>query len=127
MRLHGGFNPNRTFILDFIFLVELIPVAPQIAPFTIGDAPANWGEQISVTCSVLKGDRPIDITWSLNGEQITRDSHPDIDISRSGKMISLLSIDSVTARHAGEYTCVASNMAGSISRSAELSVNGTRR
>ena len=78
-------------------------------------------------CSVIKGDRPIEITWSLNGEEITPQSHPDISISRTGKMISVLSIDSVTAGHAGEYTCVASNMAGSSSQSAQLSVNGIQR
>lgn len=103
----------------------MLTVAPQIAPFTIGEEPANWGEQISVICSVLKGDSPIEITWSLNSEHITLETHPDISISRTGKMISLLSIDSVTAHHAGEYTCVASNMAGSISRTADLAVNGT--
>lgn len=102
----------------------LFLVAPQIAPFSINEEPANWGEQISAVCSVLKGDPPIEIRWSLNGEPITRSSHPDITITKTGKKNSLLVIDSVTAHHAGEYTCVASNLVGSVSRSAELSVNG---
>lgn len=100
-------------------------VAPQIAPFSIGDEPANWGEQVSAMCSVLKGDQPIEIRWSLNSQPITRRSHPDVTITKTGKMISLLSIDAVTAQHAGEYSCEASNQAGSTSRSASLSVNGT--
>ncbi|XP_051153599.1 cell adhesion molecule Dscam2 isoform X24 [Leptopilina boulardi] len=100
-----------------------VMVAPQITPFSIGDGPANWGDQTSVICSVIKGDRPIEITWSLNGKEITLESHPDISISRTGPMISLLSIDSVTARHAGEYSCMASNLVGFVSRSAELTVN----
>ncbi|XP_031772557.1 Down syndrome cell adhesion molecule-like protein Dscam2 isoform X14 [Apis florea] len=100
-----------------------VMVAPQIAPFSINEEPANWGEQISAVCSVLKGDPPIEIRWSLNGEPITRASHPDITITKTGKKNSLLVIDSVTAHHAGEYTCVASNLVGSVSRSAELSVN----
>lgn len=104
---------------------QMILVAPQITPFSIGDGPANWGDQTSVICSVIKGDRPIEITWSLNGKEITLESHPDISISRTGPMISLLSIDSVTARHAGEYSCMASNLVGFVSRSAELTVNGT--
>lgn len=101
-------------------------VAPQIAPFTIGEEPANWGEQVSAICSVLKGDQPIEIRWSLNSQPIDRHSFSDISITKSGKMISLLSIDSVSAQHAGEYTCEASNQAGGTSRSATLVVNGTQ-
>ncbi|XP_029035504.2 Down syndrome cell adhesion molecule-like protein Dscam2 isoform X16 [Osmia bicornis bicornis] len=100
-----------------------VMVAPQIAPFSIGEEPANWGEQVSAICSVLKGDSPIEIQWSLNGEAVTRATHPDITVTKSGKKTSVLSIDSVTARHAGEYTCVASNLVGSVSRSAVLAVN----
>ncbi|XP_076544970.1 Down syndrome cell adhesion molecule 1 isoform X40 [Osmia lignaria lignaria] len=100
-----------------------VMVAPQIAPFSIGEEPANWGEQVSAICSVLKGDSPIEIQWSLKGEAITRATHPDISVTKNGKKISVLSIDSVTARHAGEYTCVASNLVGSVSRSAVLAVN----
>ena len=99
---------------------------PIIAPFNIGEEPANWGEQVSATCTVLKGDKPIRIHWTLNNESITPLNHPDIAITRSGKMISLLSIDSVAAHHAGEYTCVASNKAGNSKRSALLVVNGTK-
>lgn len=100
-------------------------VPPQVAPVTIGDEPANWGEQVSATCNVLKGDNPIEIQWTLNGEAITITSHPDINISTNGKKISFLVIDSVSAHHAGDYTCIATNLAGSSSRSATLAVNGT--
>ncbi|XP_063975858.1 cell adhesion molecule Dscam1 isoform X3 [Diachasmimorpha longicaudata] len=100
-----------------------VMVAPQIVPFSIGEEPANWGEQVSAMCSVLKGDQPIEIRWSLNSEPITHQSHSDITITKSGKMISLLSIDAVTAQHAGEYTCEASNQAGGVSHSATLVVN----
>ncbi|XP_020284785.1 Down syndrome cell adhesion molecule-like protein Dscam2 isoform X14 [Pseudomyrmex gracilis] len=100
-----------------------VMVAPQIAPFSISEEPANWGEQVSAICSILKGDLPIEIQWSLNGEQITRLTHPDVIVTSTGKKTSVLTIESVTARHAGEYSCVASNLVGSVSRSAILSVN----
>jgi len=92
-------------------------------PFDIGDEPANWGDTITVTCTVLKGDHPIQIEWAHNGEPISRD-HPDISIVSTSKRVSLLTIDAVTARHAGEYTCTASNVAGGTSYSASLAVNG---
>lgn len=98
------------------------PVAPQIFPFSFGDEPTNSGEAMSATCSIMKGDFPMDITWALNGEPITPE-HSDITISNS-KRLSVLAIDAVAARHAGEYTCTASNKAGATSHSAALAVNG---
>lgn len=102
--------------------MELI-VSPQIAPFIISEEPANWGDTITATCTVLKGDYPIDIEWSLNGELINRD-HTDITIVNTSKRVSLLTIEAVSARHAGEYTCSASNVAGGTSYSVPLAVNG---
>lgn len=100
-----------------------LPVAPQIAPFVIGEEPANWGDTVTATCTVIKGDYPIEIEWALNGKPIVS-SYPDISIVSTSKRVSLLTIDSVSASHAGEYTCTASNAAGGTSCSASLAVNG---
>lgn len=102
----------------------MVAVAPQIAPFVITEEPANWGDSISVVCAILKGDLPIEITWALNGEPISRD-RSDINILATTRKNSILSIESVAARHAGEYACSASNKAGATSHSATLAVNGT--
>ncbi|XP_018361981.1 PREDICTED: Down syndrome cell adhesion molecule-like protein Dscam2 [Trachymyrmex cornetzi] len=99
-----------------------VMVAPQIAPFDIAEEPANWGDSISVVCAILKGDLPIEITWALNGEPI-RPDRSDINILATTRKNSILSIESVAARHAGEYTCSASNKAGATSYSAALTVN----
>ncbi|XP_044595809.1 Down syndrome cell adhesion molecule-like protein Dscam2 isoform X6 [Cotesia glomerata] len=99
-----------------------VMVAPLIAPFVMGDEPANWGDTVTATCTVIKGDRPIEIEWALNGDPISNHNFPDISIG-TGKSVSLLTIDGVTARHAGEYTCSASNAAGGTSYSASLIVN----
>lgn len=96
-----------------------------MGPVSLGDEPVNWGEQVSATCNVLKGDNPIDIHWTLNGQLIDQKNQPDIHVSMSGKKLSLLVIDSVAAHHAGEYTCIAKNLAGTSSRSTVLAVNGT--
>lgn len=73
----------------------------------------------------MKGDLPIDVSWALNGEPITRENHGDVSISNTSKRVSLITIEAVSARHAGEYTCTASNAAGATSYSATLAVNGT--
>lgn len=79
-----------------------------------------------MVCAILKGDLPIEITWALNGEPI-RPDRSDINILATTRKNSILSIESVAARHAGEYTCSASNKAGATSYSATLAVNGTSR
>ncbi|CAL7934266.1 unnamed protein product [Xylocopa violacea] len=98
-----------------------VMVAPEIAPFVISEKPANWGDTVTATCTMLKGDSPIQIEWALNGEPISHD-YPDISIATS-RRVSLLTIDAVTASHAGEYTCMASNAAGGTSFTATLAVN----
>ncbi|XP_031772544.1 Down syndrome cell adhesion molecule-like protein Dscam2 isoform X9 [Apis florea] len=98
-----------------------VMVAPEIAPFVISEKPANWGDTVTATCTMLKGDSPIQIEWALNGEPISHD-YSDISIATS-RRVSLLTIDAVTASHAGEYTCTASNAAGGTSFTATLAVN----
>ncbi|XP_026295718.1 Down syndrome cell adhesion molecule isoform X38 [Apis mellifera] len=100
-----------------------VMVAPQIAPFSIGDEPANWGEAVSAVCTIVKGDLPIELAWALNGEPISANDRPDITISSTGKRVSLMTIEAVSGSHAGEYTCTASNAAGATSYSATLAVN----
>ncbi|XP_029665489.1 Down syndrome cell adhesion molecule-like protein Dscam2 isoform X3 [Formica exsecta] len=99
-----------------------VMVAPQILPFAFGDEPASWGELVSITCSVTKGDQPIEITWAFNGTSVdSRDS--DVVIGSTNRKNSVLTIESVAARHAGDYTCTASNRVGATTHTAHLAVN----
>lgn len=75
---------------------------------------------MSTSCQVSKGDLPMDISWFFNGKPFDLQ---DVSVS-TNKRLSVLAIESVLARHAGEYTCVASNLAGTASRSVALTVNG---
>lgn len=96
-------------------------VAPQITPFEFGEEPINSGDMASVFCSVNKGDIPLNITWTLNNQSV---AIIGISVLRTNKRISQLSIDDVRADHAGEYTCLASNLAGTTKHSAYLNING---
>ncbi|XP_076173909.1 Down syndrome cell adhesion molecule 1 isoform X46 [Ptiloglossa arizonensis] len=108
-----------------------VMVAPQLAPFVFGDEAANAGEMATVQCAAIKGDLPLRIVWSLNGRPIdvgrVSGGHgydtADIVVTRGSKRISTLTIDSVAARHAGEYKCTATNAAGSAAHTSVLSVN----
>nr|XP_033326678.1 Down syndrome cell adhesion molecule-like protein Dscam2 isoform X45 [Megalopta genalis] len=99
-----------------------VMVSPQIAPISFGDETVNAGDLVSVQCVVTKGDSPLEITWTFDSQPI-RPDRMDVVVSSSGKRVKQLTIESVAARHAGEYTCVASNAAGSTSHSAKLDVN----
>ncbi|KRF98095.1 uncharacterized protein Dwil_GK22019, isoform BF [Drosophila willistoni] len=94
---------------------------PKLAPFDFGEAPANFEDSVSVNCLVSSGDLPIDIEWLFNGEPINFAS--GIAVLRGGKRTSVLTIDSVHAGHAGNYSCKAKNKASSSQYSAALIVN----
>lgn len=113
-----------SFSNHILYLLFRIAVSPQIAPISFGEEPVNAGDLVSVQCVVTKGDFPLEITWIFDSRPI-QSYHGDVIVSDTGKRVKQLIIDSVAARHAGEYTCVASNVAGSTSYSAMLDVNGT--
>lgn len=96
---------------------------PQILPFTFGDEPINAGEMTSVTCAVIKGDLPIEINWYLNEESI-KSNERSFFISQTSKRTSMLNIESIHAKHAGAYKCVANNSAGFAEIKSILTVNG---
>lgn len=78
---------------------------------------------VSAQCVISQGDFPLNITWLFNGNKI--DYTMGFSVGQMNKRISLLSIDSADAVHAGKYTCLAENSAGSDRYSTRLDVNGT--
>lgn len=91
-------------------------------PFTFGENPLEASQSSTVQCSVTTGDLPLSIEWLFNGRNIN--DVDDIIIAKISKRASALSIESVDARHAGNYTCMGRNAAGNASFIAELLVNG---
>lgn len=106
-----------------IILCTLFLVAPLIHPFNFGEESVNEGDGVSVQCTVSKGDYPLNITWNLNGNPVSKSD--GILINRASKRVSTLSIDYVVESQAGNYTCVATNNAATVSYTAKLAVNGT--
>ncbi|XP_073989893.1 Down syndrome cell adhesion molecule 1 isoform X44 [Rhodnius prolixus] len=98
-----------------------VMVLPKVAPFSFGDEPVEADQFVSVMCSVIHGDLPINITWEFNGRPI--DSGSDVTITFTGKRMSTLSIDSVTGHHVGNYSCIGSNKAGFNKHTSLLLVN----
>lgn len=91
-------------------------------PFQLDEA-VFAGESIQLNCFVAKGDSPIEIKWVFNDD--TNLSNLKIVTAKVNDKTSLLTIYSVTGRHSGNYTCIASNAAGVSQHTAYLHVNGT--
>jgi hypothetical protein len=68
---------------------------------------------------------PLTITWSVHGEESS--SHQGISTMKIGARASLLTIAAATASHSGEYSCHATNHAGTVVHSATVNVHGTSR
>ncbi|XP_066244769.1 cell adhesion molecule Dscam1 isoform X33 [Euwallacea similis] len=98
-----------------------VMVAPQILPFSFGEESVNSGDPASLNCLVHKGDLPLNISWLHNNSTIHQEF--GITLIPTGKKGSSLTIDSVSADHAGEYSCIALNRAGFDRHSAVLNVN----
>ena len=101
-------------------------VAPIITPFSFDDEAMNAGDLVVIQCSAAKGDSPMILSWYFHGHQVTSDQS-GISINKLGDRISVLSIQSVTAGHNGDYTCSAKNLAGTANYTATLTVNGSNR
>ena len=106
-------------LFDLILFPFLEP--PVIAPFSFSPV-VNTGVFAQLTCVVSQGDLPITISWSLKGQELN--SGPSITSNMLGQRVSMLVIASVDYTHIGEYTCRATNGAGSVTHSAALNVNG---
>lgn len=111
------------FIFPFCFPLPMSKVPPQITPFDFDEEPANVGEMSTVTCLVAKGDLPLDIFWSLNAVPIVSGEH-SFTVLRVNARTSVLSVDSLDARHRGVVKCLASNVAGRADHQSLLLVNG---
>ena len=83
---------------------------------------------MSATCTVTKGDLPIHIWWTLSDTYFENErnlsTNDGVVILKNGQKLSLLNIESVKARHRGNYTCYAKNKAGISQYSATLAING---
>lgn len=96
-------------------------VPPKIDPFNF---PTNIqeGVRVHVTCAVSQGDAPVKIQWLKDGRPLkvgeaTTHQIDAFDLS--------LKIERALKAHEGNYTCVASNDAATISHTAPLLVHGT--
>ncbi|XP_049512994.1 Down syndrome cell adhesion molecule-like protein 1 homolog [Dermacentor silvarum] len=94
---------------------------PKLVPFSFPKE-QQIGAAVAVTCIASRGTQPLLLTWLKNGLPINpRGNAAPKMLSAS---ISALTIDRVDADDVANYTCRATNAAGSDSHTAELVVAG---
>ena len=96
-------------------------VPPRVSTISfLGDTRA--GMRTQATCFVQAGDQPISIKWLKDGQSIGH--HLDVKINQIDAFTSMLTIDSLSGLHSGNYSCEASNSARNAVSTARLSVSG---
>ena len=117
----------------------MFAVPPVLAPFSFGtisysdsslSSVLTLGARTRVLCGLTRGDTPVKFSWLKDGQSIQRHSsisHNQVTISIVDDFSSLLTISSLERGHAGNYTCLASNEAGSDLYTAILDVQGDFR
>nr|NP_001246173.1 down syndrome cell adhesion molecule 1, isoform BN [Drosophila melanogaster]AFH07928.1 down syndrome cell adhesion molecule 1, isoform BN [Drosophila melanogaster] len=99
-----------------------VMVLPQITPFATGSQPTHLGQYITYQCTLTEGDLPLNIRWTFNNQPLFNDDDQDILIAKMGRRSSVLTIESVADRHAGNYSCHGENAAGRATYSTQLRV-----
>ncbi len=95
-------------------------VPPLIQPFDF--PPTSIGKLMYIACVVSSGDMPIRITWRKDGQEIVSGTS-GVTIETK-EFMSSLQISKVSLEHNGNYTCIASNDAATVSSERQLIVTG---
>lgn len=73
-------------------------------------------------CMILQGDSPFRIQWVFNNETLMQTETVKIEFA---KRSSTLTFEAVNGDHVGNYTCLATNRAGTTMSTFELIVKGS--
>ncbi|KAH7953305.1 hypothetical protein HPB49_007010 [Dermacentor silvarum] len=98
---------------------------PVINPFLFMKD-VQEGMRTTVVCSVLSGESPMDIDWLKDGAPLS-DIHPEAKITRLGDYASSLTMDNVTRRHSGNYSCKATSGIATANYTARMDVSASPR
>lgn len=102
--------------------VYCIAEKPKLQPFHFPQGRTRVGESASALCALVAGSPVVRFKWFK--ENVAIDGKlPNVNV-KNDKMVSVLTIESVTLSSAGNYTCIADNDYGSDANSAALVVEG---
>ena len=114
-----------------------VQMKPVIDPFTFSKT-LHEGQRYNVLCSVTRGDSPLTIKWFKDGRLLGPSTNHQVNMVSSSsaeysginviqitEYSSTLIFESLRPDHRGNYTCQASNRAGSAAITQSMIVHGT--
>ncbi|XP_055378995.1 cell adhesion molecule Dscam2 isoform X4 [Condylostylus longicornis] len=96
-------------------------VPPKLSPFQTSVLQLNMGDRASLTCSVVKGDLPLTISWRKDIRPIDPSLH--MSVKQVDQYNSILVIENLGSDHTGNYSCVVKNSAAEVENTQSLLVN----
>lgn len=99
----------------------LLSATPKITPFGFPNN-VTVGQRGTAICTATEGDQPLNFRWLKNGGDL-RDAKRNVAVTDNADF-SVLKIQSLSLESSGNYTCIVSNLLGSASHSATLTVHG---
>ncbi|CAN7984992.1 unnamed protein product, partial [Ixodes hexagonus] len=84
------------------------------------------GMRTTVVCSVLSGEPPVQIDWLKDSAPLS-EVHPEAKITRLGDFASSLTMDNVTRRHSGNYSCRATSGIATTNYTSRMDVSASPR
>lgn len=119
----SAYAPSHSVFATINIFSFLILVTPHIKSFELDEA-VFAGETVHLDCYVSKGDIPLNITWSFNNKPVTLKM--GIKTTKPSARVSTLDIPSALGTNSGNYTCTATNRAGTTNHTATLNVIGIK-
>lgn len=113
-------NLTYSYFLTFVLCFTVI-VLPHIVPFSV-DEKVRSGDSIQLNCHVSKGDKPLELNWLFNNDELS--SELSVTTTKLGSSSSVLTFGTISAAHTGKYTCIATNQIGSNNYSTYINVDG---
>lgn len=96
-------------------------VPPKIMPIQSMTNVLREGMRAAISCQILEGDLPVSFRWERNGKQILGTGNELI--RRLDEYSTSLVIEKISSDYSGNYTCIASNVAGVEKFTVPLTVN----
>lgn len=79
------------------------------------------GMRAAISCQILEGDLPVSFRWERNGKQVLGTGNEVI--RRLDEYSTSLVVEHINSEHSGNYSCIASNVAGTEKFTVPLTVN----
>ncbi|CAG2054815.1 unnamed protein product, partial [Timema podura] len=105
----------------------VIPFQPQPSSRMLGPRAGTTdlseGVRAQVTCVIERGDPPFTITWLKDSDPVPTESQWGLKIIGIDAHSSTIVVESLTAKHTGNFTCLAKNSVAQVAHTAQLVVS----